>query len=682
MISRRGLLAGAAATPFCAATLAWAQDPPTTVSGIDITASRIREPINPYSIEELLRPAPALSADMSADGSRIALLMDAGQGDARETQVLVFSADDPARGEARFTFGDTNANWIRWAGSSRILVGVSGSSPTNLMRRTRSFVHPADRRRELPYKRVMAVPLDGTGSVQLFQPSAGRNFRIPPEKFRKVLNLGEVVAIKGADEVLMAAFDREDLVTLWEGQGVPSGPVLPSQMAASSQPGFVANDAGVPLSTMTLYRVDLATGEPHPVIEGSERTVRWEAQNGEPVLRRDLQSDLTAEVWRVRKGGRGAWEPVRTVSRADPDIIFLAASDRPRSLWVLARQAGEARRSVRLWDIDADTLAAPISSRPGQEPARVLFDADGRFLLASYRSLDGLDHDTTDQMVGASLVALARHFGPGAAVSVHDIDASKTKLLLEVSGPRQPRAYYLFDSGRKRLADIGGGQRLLPERLADAEPVALSRPAGQALDGVLTGSLSGRPGPLVVVLQSGADPESLHAWDPLAQVFATRGWWTLRTLDTASPAEVQTLAQEAARIAGLDASRMVLFGQGAAARAAIERLSAGPWRAAVAYDSPESEEALLAGASLGRRRQLALEAAVGGKPVLVVRNWRDARVGRQDDRRTADALLQNDAGGLAAAADLGEAGDADWNKLATQVERVRIVADFVGEAIG
>lgn len=682
MMDRRGLMAGLAAGPLVWATGAGAQSDSTTpLSGIEITAPRVKPVVNPYTIEELFRPAPALDAALSPDGSKVALLIDVGPEDARQTEVLVFSADDPSRGEARFTMGDTNTHWLRWAGDRRIMVGVSGSSPTELKRRTRSFSHPADRKRELPYRRIMVMSLDGKPPVQLFQPAAGPNVRIPPEQFRRVLNLSEVIAVPDGDTALMAAFDREDLVVRpgkgWAPSGafIPGPPPSPEEMTL-----WDPVDAGAPLSTMRLFRLNLATGEPREILDGTERTYRWEAQGGEAILRRDIGKGGQTEVWRVRPTGGGAWKEVRTVSRADPDIIFMAASDRPRELWVLARQPGETMRSVRLWDIEANTLSAPVSARPDREPVTVLFAPDGAFLLASYRGAEGLDHDTPDANLKSILLSLAVHFGQGAAVRVMHVDASRTKLLTEVSGPQQPRAYYLFDSARRRLADIGGGARLVPDRLADAAPVSMSRSGEEPIGGVLTGSLDGSPGPLVVILQSAAVPESLYTFDPMAQVFATRGWWTLRTVDSATPAEVEALAREAVRVAALDPSRLAIFGQGSAGQAALAQLATGSWKAGVVFDSPTEEGVLLAGASIGQRGPLGLQAVSGGKPVLVIRNWRDSRNARQTDQRVANAFLQNDLGGIADALALGESGDADWNKLSTQVERARLVADFLARA--
>lgn len=670
MMDRRSLMAGLAAAPLLAPGAALAQDP-TPLSGIDVTAPRVAPPITPYTIEELFRPAPAPDVDLSADGKRVGLLLDIGEGDARETQLMVFSADDPAVGEARFRLGDTNAGWVRWAGSGRLLIGVSGSSPTSF-RRARYFQRLTDQERELPYRRVMAVALDGAPPVQLFQPAAGPRVRIPPEKFRKVLNLAEVVAVPDPDHALIAAFSKEEIDARWLSHTPTHGAAISQGMRE-----FYATrqlERGPPLSIVSLFRVDLATGEPALVMEGSNRTIRWEAQGGAPILRRDIDPEGQSDTWRIQESGGSTWKPVRTVSRADPDLIFLAASDRPRLVWVLGRQAGEQARSVRLWDIDANTFAAPVSARPDRDPVSVLIDLDGRFLLASYRGQGGLDHDTPDAGLKASLAALAVQFGPEAAVRVMHVAPDRTKVLFEVSGPRQPRAFFLFDSARRRLADIGGVPRLLPERLADAEPVIIPRPGRTALTGVLTGSLDGKPGPLVVILQASGDTEQLYGFDPMAQVFAAHGWWTLRVVDS-GPADVQVLVAEAIRKAALDASRTVVFGQGLAGPAALQRV--GGFRAAIAFDSPEAEDRLLTGMTIGQRDRYAVRATTGDKPVLVVRNWRDARGGRINDSRLGLALQQNDVGTLADAIAIGEAGDADWTRLETQVARARAVVEFL-----
>ncbi len=669
-IDRRSVMTGLAVAPLFAATSAVAQDP-TPLSGIDVTVPREAPQITPYTIEELFRPAPALDADLSADGKHVGLLLDAAEGDARETQLLVFSADDPTVGEARFRLGDTNAGWVRWAGSGRLLIGVSGSSPTSF-RRARYFQRFTDQERELPYRRVMAVALDGAPPVQLFQPAAGPRVRIPPEKFRKVLNLAEVVAIPDGDHALMAAFSKEEIDARW----LSHPPALGSGMSEGLRQFHASRqlERGPPLSVVSLFRLDLATGEPELVMEGSNRTMRWEAQNGVAILRRDIDPEGQSETWRTQEGGSATWKPVRTVSRADPDLIFLAASDRPRMVWVLGRQAGERARSVRLWDIDANTFDPPVSMRADRDPVSVLIDSEGRFLLASYRGQRGLEHDTPDQGLTTMLAALAVQFGPDAAVRVMHVAPERTKVLVEVSGPQQPRAFFLFDGARRRLADIGGVPRLLPERLADAEPVVIAGPGGAPLTGILTGSLDGKPGPLVVILQASADTEQLYGFDPMAQVFAGHGWWTLRVADS-GPADVQALVAEAIRKAGLDGSRTVIFGQGLAASAALQRI--GSFKAAIAFDGPEAEDRLLAGMTVGPRDRYSVRATAGDKPVLVVRNWRDARGGRIDDSRLGLALQQNDVGTLADAIAIGEAGDADWTKLETQVARARAVVEFL-----
>lgn len=691
MIDRRSLMAGLAATPLLAPTAAQAQDP-TPLSGIDVTVPREAPQITPYTIEELFRPAPALDADLSADGKHVALLMDTGEDEARETQLLIFSADDPTVGEARFRLGDTNTHWLRWAGSARVLVGVSGESGENLTNQGSGFRTFHDRRRQLPYRRVLSVPVGGGPIAQLFEPAAGHNLRVPPGKFRKVLNLAEIVAVTDGDHALMAAFDKEDPVRYWR----PGVGMVPGE--------WLRVDGAPPLSTISLYRVDLATGEPDLIMEGSDRTIRWEAQGGEPILRRDLDAQGEHEIWRTRPPGQASWRPVRTVSRAAPDIEVLAPGDAPRTFWVLANAPGETNRSIRLWNVDTDTLAAPVSGRPDIEPAGTLFDPDGRFLLASYQGPRGLVHDTPDAGLKTSLATLAVQFGNGAGVRVMHVAPDRTKLLVEVSGPRQPRAYFLFDVARRRLADIGGAARLKPERLADAEGIAVDRAGAEPLTGVLTGSLDGKPGPLVVILQSAGDRESFYSFDPMAQLFATRGWWTLRTAP-AQESDIDALTAAAVRTGSLDPSQTVILGEqdaGDAALAAIAR-----HRAAVVFNSPSVETALLAGADITARSELTLRATRDGRPVLVIRNWRDSRSGRTSDSRLtavmprsdqrgdrdrmtrdsrggrpssselADNLRRSDTGGLADAIVLGEAGDADWNRLETRIARARAVVEFL-----
>lgn len=621
MLDRRGFLTGFGAAPLFAAGAAWAQT-------------------GPYPLETLFRPPALLGATLSPSGAKVALLLDAGRGEARDLTIEVIDAASPSVGAVRLSVGDVDARWLAWAGDERLLLGAAEPS--------RLTVTDAATRREavtldLDYQRVLSLPLDGSEPVVLFAEG----------KFRPVLNLSELVAALDSGYALFGAL---------EPVGGSSTATMMGNFSTEANRQDIAN--------VSLFRADLATGDVYRVTTGAPSTIRWETKGGQPILRRDLDEDLRAESWWTLPPGAGGWRRVRRIDAEDPDLIFLAAAEAPDTAWVLGRDGQTGPRTLRLWNLAADTLAAPVSTHPDLEPAHVVIDRKGRFVLAEHRTARGVSWDAAEPALPAHLKAVQGYVGGAARIRLLEVDETGGRLLIRAAGPDRPPSVLLYDRAAKRVTELASAAPGLdPERLA---------PASALGPGVLLSPPGGAPGPLAVVIRSAERDAAAHDWDPCAQAFAARGWWTLLVSGADGAGD---LAARAVQERGLDPDRVAVVGWGMAAGPALAMARARGWRAAIAHEPSEPDDALLRGAGVGARTGISVEARDGALALLLLRPPPPRPLGAASERAVKAVFARDQIGGVAAVAEaLRGRQDRSWDKPATRLARARAAVDFLARA--
>jgi hypothetical protein len=137
MLDRRRVLVGAAAAPLFAAGQAHAQ-----------------AAVGAYPLQTLFRPPALLDARLSPSGARIALLLDAGGGEARDLKIEIIDAANPALGAVRLNVGAVEVRWLAWAGERRVLLGASEPSKLTITGSSRGSTIALD----LDYQRVLSLP--------------------------------------------------------------------------------------------------------------------------------------------------------------------------------------------------------------------------------------------------------------------------------------------------------------------------------------------------------------------------------------------------------------------------------------------------------------------------------------------------------------------------------------------
>jgi dipeptidyl aminopeptidase/acylaminoacyl peptidase len=476
MVSRRTFLAGALGAASGAAALGG--------GGAAHAASLFgsRNIAQPPPLSDFFRRPLVGDAALSPMGSRVALLGQAAPapGAPLEAFIQCFDAGAPEAPPHRIPLPDLEAVSIDWASEDRLLLWVIASK--QLARPPKAAAEDAT------YRRVIAINPDGSDPVILFENSAGSR--------AANLNLTRIVdgLADEPDHILMTAWDPE------------------FQVAA-------------------LYKVDVRNGRADLLERGGASTVNWRCQGGEAVLRYDMDREGRVVSLMTRSPGDSKWRLLRRIHRDETkDFQVVGSTPQPGVVLVAARGHGEDANSVRTLDTRTMSLGPALSARPSRDVANVLTNARDRFVAAAYYE-DRLVYDFVNPRMAKHYKALNRFFGDENNVQLFDVDESQTRWLARVSGPREPGAYVLFDTERKRPVILGRVRPWLkPDSLAPMEAMDVRTRDGETIRAYVTLPVGSRdrPAPLVVLPHGGPELRDHISYDPWAQALAAQGWMVLQ----------------------------------------------------------------------------------------------------------------------------------------------------------
>lgn len=468
-LSRRRLLASGALAAAAAA------------AGLP-AAARMQEAAAPHALADFFQPRLMTAAALSASGARVALIRETQNGDRRRSVIEVVDAANPSGPRSQIPLGDYEVEALAWANERRLLVRLLVAAEIGGGRRYGSnFNYESFTVRS---RRMVSVDVDTGESAVMFE-----NAR---QRMRSSLDLGWVVDLlrNDPDHVLMAA---------WEPSGV-----------------------------LALHRMNVVTGRGQLVERGTANTFGWYTQDGVAVVRRDMNARGTMESVYARAPGESGWRLARRTRTLNaPDFAWAGATDRPGVVMVAARLDGEDTESVRELDLRTLDFGPPISRRDGHDVSHALLDEHGGYLGAAYYA-DRLEYEFADPELAPHHRAMNRFFDDECNVHIRDMDAGRNRLLVRVTGPREPGAWYLYDRAVLHFEHLGSATLLDSRRLAPSERVDVTTRDGAPAPAYLTRPPSGRPGPLVVLVHGGPELRDHQAWDRQAQVLAAQGWWVLQ----------------------------------------------------------------------------------------------------------------------------------------------------------
>jgi dipeptidyl aminopeptidase/acylaminoacyl peptidase len=210
------------------------------------------------------------------------------------------------------------------------------------------------------------------------------------------------------------------------------------------------------------------------------------------------------------------------------DFFVVTGTDRPDVLVVGARLEGEDLVTVRELDLRTLRYGPPLFQRAGRDAEDGLVDEQGRLVAAKYLD-DRVAWAPADKALSGHLRAMDDFFDRQANVHLFDVDATHTRFLALVRGPREPGSFYLYDKGAKKIEGLGSSYpNLDPERLGEMETLRVKTRDGASIDAYLTAPVGRAPGPLVVLAHGGPEVRDSYDWDRQAQVLAAQGWWVLQ----------------------------------------------------------------------------------------------------------------------------------------------------------
>jgi dipeptidyl aminopeptidase/acylaminoacyl peptidase len=361
------------------------------------------------------------------------------------------------------------ADWVRWATETRLLLGM------------------LVKQGEVTSARVEAIDADGTHPTVLFA---------------------------GSKRILNRSLDLSRITGL-----VPDDPTHIIMPAWTDW-------------TYDLFKVDVITGEARQIAKGRENTTAWEVKDGKPVLRYDVNGTATAvSVYGHAGQADDDWTLLTKYRREElrqPDWSYAGAGPAVGEIYIRTRQPGANTAGIYSYDIKTKATGELIAQVPEFDMIRAV-SIDGNYAGAEYLH-DTLAYVLKDSALQKHMDGLDKYFKHQANVKIAGVDRAKKHLLLRVDGPRDPGDYYLYDTTRARLDLLMSGRPWLdPDRLASTEIRKVTMRDGMEITTYLTGlgpAKSKRP--LVVMPHGGPELRDSIEFDPIVQAFAAQGWLVLQ----------------------------------------------------------------------------------------------------------------------------------------------------------
>jgi dipeptidyl aminopeptidase/acylaminoacyl peptidase len=136
-----------------------------------------------------------------------------------------------------------------------------------------------------------------------------------------------------------------------------------------------------------------------------------------------------------------------------------------------------------------------------------------------------------DQKLAAHYKAVNTYFGNECSVRPFDVSSDHKRFIFDVSGPRQPGAFWLYDVEKKNLELLGEKRPwLTKERLAPMKALSIKTRDGKSITAYLTTPITPAKGPrpMVVMPHGGPEVRDRLEFDTFAQAFAAQGWLVLQ----------------------------------------------------------------------------------------------------------------------------------------------------------
>jgi dipeptidyl aminopeptidase/acylaminoacyl peptidase len=226
----------------------------------------------------------------------------------------------------------------------------------------------------------------------------------------------------------------------------------------------------------------------------------------------------------LKRAGSGRVLPNR--ESAIDSIGLLAGGDSG----VIVTNERTGRFGVYRYDLNAQTIGAPIFEHPEVDVTRPQVSEDGRIVEAVYYE-DDLPRVAWLTPELRQLQAQIDRTFAGKVNRVLNLSRDRNLALIWSGAADDPGTYYIFDRKAKRMEAFASPfEGLDVSRLAPVRPVRYTARDGLAIRGYLTLPRGGEPKalPLIVMPHGGPFVRTSYEFDPLVQLLASRGYAVLQ----------------------------------------------------------------------------------------------------------------------------------------------------------
>lgn len=358
------------------------------------------------------------------------------------------------------------------------------------------------------------------------------------------------------------SYDRRDMsqpTILFEGEGRrvfgnlynAFGNDLVDTLAEDPQHVLMAAYRG---EALHLWRVNIFTGEADVEERGNSRTTHWHTNaEGFAVMRVDVnQRGGRVEVM-TRQPGERRWRRTarfRTNELSDraAEFEWAGISDEPGQIYVFSRREGSDRRGVYLYDLNTETYIETMAEHDRVDISHVMISQTGGVFLGYAFSDDRLEVDMRDPELRRHYSGLVSFFGD--EVTVLPSGFAGDRMVLFVTGPREPGSYYLYDRATRSVDPVMTLRpRLPPDVLHSVETLRYRTSDGLELTAYLTRPRAGMgpETPLVLMPHGGPEQRDTYGFDLFAQYYASRGYAVLQPNFRGSSGYGRTFAESGYR---------------------------------------------------------------------------------------------------------------------------------------
>jgi dipeptidyl aminopeptidase/acylaminoacyl peptidase len=229
-------------------------------------------------------------------------------------------------------------------------------------------------------------------------------------------------------------------------------------------------------------------------------------------------------VWRT------VWSQAQDVDRLEDSFAPVGFGE-DASLLMGVRRDKSGRKVLASLDLKTGQFSDSVFAVEGRDVEGAIHDPYSDRLLGAYWVEDGRSVKWFDPEMAALQDKAEKMFSAWQLVRIASWSRDRKRLLIEVSGDRDPGSYWVYEPGTGRTVKVEDQYPMVPSTaVAQVKPYAYKARDGLAIPAYLT-LPPGRPAkalPLIVMPHGGPAARDIAGFDFWAQALALRGYAVLQ----------------------------------------------------------------------------------------------------------------------------------------------------------